>query len=116
MDKLEYKGYFGSIEYSKDDNSLCGKVLGLNKEVCITYEGVTANELYNDFKAGIEHYLEYCVEKGVKPKKSYNGVLNIRIPAETHGKIAMLSERSGVSINAFIRDSIERRLEVVGYK
>ena len=37
MDYLEYKGYKGSVEYSKDDNCLFGKVQGLSKEL-ITYE------------------------------------------------------------------------------
>jgi len=113
MEKLEYKGYFGSIEYSKEDNCLFGKVLGLNKGTAISYEGVTADELYNDFKDGIEHYLDFCQRKGIKPKKSYNGVLNIRIPSETHSRVAMYAENHGTSINSFIRDSIERRLEVV---
>ena len=113
MEKLEYKGYFGSIEYSKDDNCLFGKVLGLCKDICITYEGATAEELYNDFKAGIEHYLDFCQRKGIKPKKSYNGVLNIRIPSATHSQIAIYAENHGISINSFIRDSIERRLEAV---
>ena len=29
MDYLEYKGYKGSVEYSKEDNCLCGKVQGM---------------------------------------------------------------------------------------
>ena len=111
MEKLEYKGFYGSIEYSMDDNCLFGKVIGLGKENCISYEGVSAQDLYNDFKAGIEHYLDFCQRKGIKPKKSYNGVLNIRIPSETHSRIAIYAESQGTSINSFIRDSIERRLE-----
>jgi predicted HicB family RNase H-like nuclease len=113
MEKLEHKGYFGSIEYSKDDNCLFGKVLGLSKDSCITYEGTTAEELYNDFKAGIEHYLDFCQRKGIKPKKSYNGVLNIRIPSDTHSRIATYAQKHDISINSFIRDSIERRLETL---
>jgi predicted HicB family RNase H-like nuclease len=109
----EYKGYYGSIEYSKEDNYLFGKVFGLSKEIGITYEGNTASELYNDFKEGIDHYLEYCKENSIKPQKSYNGVLNIRIPADIHCKIAMIADNNGTSINAFIRDSIERRLEYI---
>ena len=57
MDNLEYKGYFGSVEYSKDDNCLIGKVLGMNKD-SITYEGNDINELRADFEAGIDSYLE----------------------------------------------------------
>jgi len=112
MERLEYKGYYGSIEYSKDDNCFFGKVIGLPNNV-ISYEGENATELYNDFKNGINDYLYFCQEKGIKPRRSYNGVLNIRIPSETHSKIAMYAETHGTSINAFIRSSIERRLETV---
>jgi predicted HicB family RNase H-like nuclease len=65
MDKLEYKGYRGSIEYDEENKCLCGKVLGLTKD-SITYEGSTVEELESDFKAGIESYLEGCQELGIK--------------------------------------------------
>jgi len=110
MEKLEYKGYYGSVEYSKEDNCLFGKVLGMPDNL-ILYEGDTANELYNDFKDAIDHYLSYCKASNAKPRKSYNGMLNIRIPSEVHCKMAMYAEDTGTSVNAFIRDSIERRLE-----
>jgi len=110
MNNLEYKGYYGSIEYNKEDKWFYGSVLGMTKD-SITYEGSTVEELEKDFVNAIESYFEGCKELGIKPRKGYNGVLNIRIPAEIHGKIAMISERSGTSINSFIRDSIERRLE-----
>ena len=113
MERLEYKGYWGNIEYSKEDNCLFGEVLGLSKNNCITYEGNTLEELYNDFKEGIDHYLHYCRTNNIKPKKSYNGVLNIRIPSDIHTKIAMYAENNGISINAFIRDSIERKLSLM---
>ena len=80
------------------------------KEVKIKIE---KEDLFNDFKAGIEHYLDFCQRKGIKPKKSYNGVLNIRIPSETHSRIATYAENHGTRINSFIRDSIERRLESI---
>ena len=112
MKNLEYKGYYGSIEYSKEDKCLHGKVLGMAKD-CITYEGNTVEALENDFRDAIESYLEGCKEIGIKPRKGYNGVLNIRIPSEVHCQVAMYAENHGTSINAFIRDSIERRLEYV---
>jgi len=111
MERLEYKGYSGSIEYSKTDDCLYGKVIGLDKGTCITYEGNTALELYNDFKGAIDDYLDYCKDKGIKPKKSYSGTLNIRIPSEIHCQMAIYAEKQGTSINSFIRDSIEKRLE-----
>jgi predicted HicB family RNase H-like nuclease len=108
--KLEYKGYFGSIEYSKADKCLYGKVLGMTKD-CITYEGQTVDELEQDFKDGIDSYIEGCEELGIKPRKAFNGVLNIRIPPEIHSKIAIITEHEGKSINSFIRKAIEREVE-----
>ena len=63
MDYLEYKGYKGSVEYSKEDDWLFGKVQGLSK-VLISYEGQTLDELRKDFEDGIESYLAYCQEEG----------------------------------------------------
>ncbi len=57
MDYLEYKGYKGSVEYSKEDNCLFGKVQGMSKDL-ITYEGQTIDELRQDFKAGVDSYIE----------------------------------------------------------
>ena len=78
MDYLEYKGYLGSVEYSKEDNCLFGKVLGMSKDF-IAYEGNTVDELRQDFEAGIDSYLEGCLADGVEPRKPYTGTLNIRI-------------------------------------
>jgi len=68
-EKLEYKGYFGTIEYSKEDNYLYGRVLDVPKNLAITYEGETVTELVQDFKNVIDSYFEYCKERGTKPHK-----------------------------------------------
>ena len=83
MDYLEYKGYKCSLEYSKEDNCLFGKVLGMSKNL-IVYEGNTVDELRQDFEAGIDSYLEGCLADGVEPRKPYTGTLNIRISPEMH--------------------------------
>ena len=112
MNHLAYKGYYGSIEYNKENKCLYGKVLGMTKD-CILYEGNTVEELENDFKDAIESYLEGCNELGIKPRKGFNGILNIRIPSDVHSRIAIYAENHGTSINSFIRNSIERQLETV---
>ena len=50
-------GYKGSVEYSKEDNCLFGKMQGLSKDL-IVYEGQTLDELYKDFEEGIDRYIE----------------------------------------------------------
>ena len=65
MDYLEYKGYKGSVEYSKEDNCLFGKVQGMSKAL-ILYEGDTLEELRKDFENGVDSYLEACKADGVE--------------------------------------------------
>ncbi len=105
MRNLKYKGYTGSIDYSEDDNILFGKVLGMSKDA-ITYEGVTINELKTDFEAAVDHYLAICEANGVEPRKSYTGLLNIRISPDVHGQLASLAQRFGTSINSVIKTAI----------
>ena len=113
MERLEYKGYIGSIEYNKTDNCLHGQVLGLNKNICIIYEGNTAEELYNDFKDGVDHYLDDCQADGIQPNKPYNSMLNIFLSYETHIKAVIHAESHGTSINGFVNELIEKKLEAV---
>ena len=72
MDYIEYKGYKGSVEYSKADNCLCGKVLGMSKDL-IAYEGNTINELLQDFRDGVDSYISGCKADGIEPKRPYSG-------------------------------------------
>jgi hypothetical protein len=65
MDYLEYKGYKGSVEYSKEDNCLFGKVQGMSKDL-IVYEGQTLDELRKDFEDGVDSYLEGCRADGIE--------------------------------------------------
>ena len=71
MERLEYKGYTGSIEYSVADKCLFGQVAGIRKNICITYEGNTIRELKEDFEGAIDFYLEHCKEKGISPEISH---------------------------------------------
>ena len=108
MDTLKYKGFIGSIEAELDDNTLYGKILGLDKGTLITYEGSTLAELKEDFINAVEDYIEHCKENGLPLHKSYTGSFNVRIPAELHAKAAAMAQAEGVSLNAFVKESIYR--------
>lgn len=69
MDYLEYKGYKGTIEYSKEDDCLFGKVVGIGNDL-ITYQGNTIQELKEDFQTGIDSYINMCIADGNKPKNT----------------------------------------------
>ena len=53
---MNYLKYKGSVEYSKADDCLCGKVLDMSKDL-ILYEGNTIDELRKDFEFGIDSYI-----------------------------------------------------------
>ena len=112
MDYLEYKGYKGSVEYSKEDNCLFGKVQGLSKEL-ITYEGQTLDELRKDFEEGVDSYLAYCKEEGIVPAKPYSGKLNLRMSSELHSRVAAIVAATGTTINDFINKAITNELRRV---
>ena len=112
MDYLEYKGYKGSVEYSKQDDCLFGKVQGLSKEL-IAYEGNTLEELRHDFEEGVDSYLEYCRAEGVESAKPYSGKLNLRMPSELHSRVAAFVSASGTTINDFINKAIVNELKHV---
>jgi len=108
MRHLEYKGYTGSIEYSKEDNLLYGKVLGIKG--LISYEGKTGKELEEDFKETIDTYLADCKERGVEPERPFKGSFNVRISAKLHRKAALLAMKEKMSLNSFVAESIRERI------
>ena len=112
MDFLEYKGYKGSVEYSKVDNCLFGKVQGLSKDL-IAYEGQTLDELRKDFEDGIDSYLEGCKADGIELAKPYSGKLNLRMSSELHSRVAAFVAATVTTINDFINKAIKDELKKV---
>ncbi|SKB94286.1 Predicted nuclease of the RNAse H fold, HicB family [Soonwooa buanensis] len=109
MGVLKYKHYIGSVEYSETDKILFGKVQGIRG--LISYEGQNVDELEQDFKNGIDDYLEECKMKGIEPQKSYTGAFNVRIPSDMHGKAVLKANELGINLNAFVKTAIEEKLQ-----
>lgn len=108
MKHLEYKGYTGSIEYSKDDDLLYGKVLGIKG--LISFEGKTGHELEDDFKEAIDTYLADCKSDGIAPEKPFKGSFNVRISPVLHQKAALLAMEEKMSLNNLVAESIKERI------
>ena len=108
MKNLEYKGYTGSIEYSKEDDLLYGKVFGVKG--LISYEGNTGKELEGDFKEAIDTYLADCKNEGIKPEKPFKGSFNVRVSPVLHQKAALLAMKHKTSLNSFVAESIRERV------
>ena len=106
MNTMSYKGFIGSVGYDDTDAIFCGKIEGINS--LINFEGESVQELRDAFCEAVDAYVAYCEAEGIEARKSYSGTLNVRISPDTHNKIAVLAKRSGISINAFIKDALDR--------
>lgn len=105
---LEYKGYYGTVEFSNADNVLFGKVLGIRS--LLSYEGKCLDSLRDDFEDVIDDYLETCYEKGIEPEKAYKGKFNVRVSPELHRSLAVYATNHGQTLNTTVEDAIKRHL------
>lgn len=111
MGTMSYKGYTGSVEYSEEDNCLFGQVLGMSRD-CITYEGRDVDELREDFEGAVDDYIASCKDRGIEPRKPYNGNLNVRLTPEIHSRIANIAQQTGTTINGFIKQTLAKAVGV----
>ena len=63
---LNYKGFFGSVEFSGEDDVFYGRIIGIKDR--ITYEGDSVKSLRKDFNAAVDEYLDVCAELGKEPE------------------------------------------------
>ena len=101
---LKHNDFFGSVEYSADDDCFFGKIIGTTD--LVTFEGDSVENLKIAFKEAVEDYLILCSEVGKEPQKTYKGSFNIRISPDLHKEAAMLANRKGISLNAFVEKTI----------
>jgi predicted HicB family RNase H-like nuclease len=59
---LSHRGYFGSVEFSDEDDIFHGRIVGISDR--ITYEGDSVKSLRRDFASAVDEYLCVCGELG----------------------------------------------------
>ena len=101
---LSYKNYNGTVEYSREDSCLFGKVVGIKS--LLSYEGNSVQELEQDFCKVIDEYLEDCNERNIEPEQPYKGTFNVRISPELHRNVAIYALEHGKSLNSVVEEAI----------
>jgi len=109
MNTMTYKGYLGSVSFSENDGVFFGKIEGING--LVNFEGESVKELTEAFHEAVDDYLAYCKDEGIEPDKSYSGILNVRLTPAIHRQIAMLARQAGMTLNAYIKDALEEKVE-----
>lgn len=106
---LEYKGYFGSVHFSPDDEVFYGKLEGIRD--LVTYEGTDVVSLKGNFEAAIEDYLKTCQKKNREPQVPYKGSFNVRVGADLHKRAAVFAVERHKKLNAVVSEALEQYLE-----
>ncbi len=106
---MEYKGYFGKVEFDDEANVFHGEVINLRD--VITFEGKTVEELRQAFRDSVDDYLEFCATRGEDPEKPYSGKFVIRVDPELHKSIVVEARKRGKSLNSWVADALSKAIE-----
>ncbi|MEZ5692144.1 MAG: type II toxin-antitoxin system HicB family antitoxin [Rickettsiales bacterium] len=99
---IRYKEFSALIGYDEGDEEFYGNVIGIEPHG-VNFGGKSVAELKKHMKKAVDSYLEFCEERGIEPKKPFNGRITYRTSPQTHAKLAQAAMLSGKrSINAFI--------------
>lgn len=109
MTLLEHNGYFGSVEYSAEDEVLHGKLEFIRD--LVTFEATDAKALKAAFEGAVDDYLAFCAEQGRQPDTPLKGTFNVRPGRDLHRRAMLLARRKGCNLNAVVTDALRRYLE-----
>ena len=105
---LQYKGYYGSIEASTEDNCLFGQLLFIR--ALVSYQGQTVAELQTAFREAVDDYLACCAELGHTPEQPCKGSFNVRVGHELHLAASLAASREQISLNDLTRKALAEYL------
>ena len=108
-DLLEYRGYLGSVHYSKEDDVLHGRLEFIRD--LVTYEAQDVLGLKLAFGESVDDYLQFCQDQGRSPDTPLKGSFNVRPGRELHKRAALYAKRKGVSLNAVVVNALRQALE-----
>jgi len=107
----DYKGYYGTAEFSSEDEVFYGKIAFIRS--LILYQAENSKELKQAFYAAVDDYLEDCKNDGVEPEKPCKGSFNVRIGEELHCQAALLSLKMDEKLNEFVTEAVKERIEKI---
>ena len=106
---LQYKEYYGSVEYSADDHVFWGKIEGIRD--LITFEATDVTGLEQAFQETVEQYLHRCQQHNRSPQKTFKGRFNVRIDPDLHKKAVYAATQEHVSLNESVKIAIAHEVE-----
>ena len=105
---MKYRGYEALVTFNAEDRILHGRLLCTQDVVSFEADNVDALEVA--FHEAVDDYLQQCAMSGRPPDKAFSGKLALRIPATLHRSAYLEAAKAGVSLNAWITESLQTKV------
>lgn len=105
---LQYRGYYGSIEASPEDNCLFGKLQFIRS--LVSYEGDTVADLTQAFRGAVDDYLSTCESLKHDPEIPCKGSFNVRVGHDLHLAASVSATQQRISLNDLTRKALSEYL------
>lgn len=105
---MQYKGHYGSIEYSDEDNVFFGKIQFIRS--LISYEGRDIQALHQAFVEAVDDYLAHCEQENTPVEQPFLGRFQVRTASDLHRRTALLAHRKGTDISQVVTEALEAYL------
>ncbi|GHT24448.1 hypothetical protein FACS189430_09360 [Bacteroidia bacterium] len=66
------------------------------------------------FYYAVDEHIKDYEKENIPLEKSYKGSFNVRLTPDLHRKIAIAAKLHGNTLNSFVKESLEKRLEYAG--
>ena len=103
---MSYGGYSARVEYDDEDGIFFGRIAGIRDGVSFHADSVA--QLREAFHEAVDDYLETCQLAGKEPQKSYSGKVMFRLKPEVHRKAAIAAELTGMSLNQWAEEVLDK--------
>ena len=107
-DMMTYKGYYGPIHYSDEDQVFHGKLEYIRS--LVSYEGKDVKSLQKAFKEAVDDYVELCGEEGGEPEQPFKGTFNVRTGSDLHRKATLYARENDSNLNKVVTEALEKYL------
>ena len=106
---MNIDGHTAVISFEPDLNQFRGEFSGLNGGADFYASSVDA--LRREGARSLKTFLAVCRERGIEPMKSFSGKFVVRIPALLHARVTEVASASGVSLNQWVQQALEREVQ-----
>ena len=105
---MNYKGYYGSVQYSDEDRLFHGKLEFIHS--LISYEGTDAEGLRRAFEEAVEDYLDLCEEEGIEAEQPFAGTFNVRAGSDLYRRAVLFAREKGINLDRVVTEALEKYL------